>query len=328
MKLLKNIIIFIFVFAVAIPISHITNVFSDSVNRFFNSSVYFQLINDALSSLILTTLAMVSFLKRQKIVNSLIKILSVGSEQKESFNKKNEESEDIGKNLNLDAEHKLLILKIAKSISERLESKLYNLIINKLNNKLYKYIDQKYKKQMSIKFRLDVISDQKEKLSYRIEKEIKCTAERSRLNLFYGISVSFFGIVFLILSIFNSYSSSVVYNDEVNFFRMLIRFSVVISTQVLGFFFLRIYKSSMIEIKYFQNELTNIELIFSALLAAISENNGKLVEQMCVKMASTERNFILKKGETTIGIKEYEFSEDKDEKYFNKISNIINMIKK
>lgn len=71
-----------------------------------------------------------------------------------------------------------------------------------------------------------------------------------------------------------------------------------ISLQILSLFFLGLYKSTSLEIKYMNNEVTNIELRKAAV--AISEDfteENKL--QIAKALINTERNFILKKGETT-----------------------------
>lgn len=77
--------------------------------------------------------------------------------------------------------------------------------------------------------------------------------------------------------------------------------SLAITANVFSFFFLSTYRRNLSEIKYFQNELTNVE---SKLLALAVVNGGtpKNTPDVIKSLLAVERNFILKKGETTADI--------------------------
>lgn len=72
--------------------------------------------------------------------------------------------------------------------------------------------------------------------------------------------------------------------------------------EIFAFFFLRLYRTSLVEIKFFQNELTNIELKLIALEAGIARDDKALIETLAANLMATERNFVIKPGETTIDI--------------------------
>jgi len=85
------------------------------------------------------------------------------------------------------------------------------------------------------------------------------------------------------------------------------KLSLVLFVEVFSFFFLRLYKESLDEIKYFQNELTNAELRFLAMEAALLEGGASAVLASVIRgLAATERNFILKKGESTVDLRKGE----------------------
>ena len=76
---------------------------------------------------------------------------------------------------------------------------------------------------------------------------------------------------------------------------------------VLSFFFLRLYRRSFDQIKYFRNERINIESkLLSLQLALLMANNTnntndyESLKEIIKKFVRTERNFVLKKGETTV----------------------------
>ncbi len=79
-------------------------------------------------------------------------------------------------------------------------------------------------------------------------------------------------------------------------------FSLVLFIELFAYFFLRLYREGLSEMKYYQNELTNIESKLIAVeIALIKEDNESLKLTLDI-LSQTERNFILKKGETTAGL--------------------------
>jgi hypothetical protein len=77
------------------------------------------------------------------------------------------------------------------------------------------------------------------------------------------------------------------------------RLSIVLIIEVFSYFFLRLYKSSLAEIKYFQNEATNIEHNFVDLEAAISIEDKTLIEKCIYTFLAVERNPVMGKNQTT-----------------------------
>jgi hypothetical protein len=54
--------------------------------------------------------------------------------------------------------------------------------------------------------------------------------------------------------------------------------------------------------KYYQNELTTVEMRLSAISTAIHFGTAEDISAVTREISKTERNFILKKGETTVDI--------------------------
>lgn len=97
------------------------------------------------------------------------------------------------------------------------------------------------------------------------------------------------------------------------------RLSVVILMETFSFFFLRMYRANMLDIKYFQNELTNIEFRFVSMRAAFLDKDRDLVKSLALNFASTERNFLLKKGESTVEIEIGKFQDQSDQSFIDGI---------
>jgi hypothetical protein len=71
---------------------------------------------------------------------------------------------------------------------------------------------------------------------------------------------------------------------------------------VFAYFFLRLYKNGLEDIKYYQNEITNIDAKVTALSYISQNKNAALTKLVIESLAKTERNFRMKKGETTLGL--------------------------
>jgi len=76
-------------------------------------------------------------------------------------------------------------------------------------------------------------------------------------------------------------------------------FSVVF-IQSFSFFFLQMFSKTLTDIKYYQNELSNVEMKLSSLVLADSSNNTDLVQDILKDIANSERNFVLQKDEKVV----------------------------
>lgn len=65
-------------------------------------------------------------------------------------------------------------------------------------------------------------------------------------------------------------------------------------------FFLRLYKVGLDEIKYFENEMTNVEQRQVALSVALLQDDPDLRAKILLDIAKTDRNNVLEKGQSTI----------------------------
>lgn len=132
----------------------------------------------------------------------------------------------------------------------------------------------------------------------RIQKELEALGWRGNLNLALGAITTVIGISLLGVSVFWEVKATTDMMSLVSHF--VPRVTLVLLIEIFAFFFLSLYKSSLGEIKYFQNEITNIECWQSALRIAVHDGSSSLLAEVVAKLSSAERNHILAKGETTI----------------------------
>ncbi|WP_410568106.1 hypothetical protein [Acinetobacter sp. H1(2024)] len=131
----------------------------------------------------------------------------------------------------------------------------------------------------------------------RINIEKESLSRRSNLNLIIGMFLSISGIAVLGSSVFNFINI----NDfNVLLTKMIPRFLFVILIELFAYFFLNLYRKSLEDIKYYQNELTNLEAKYLSLQTSLALNNYKLINNVIDQLVKTERNFILEKDQSTI----------------------------
>lgn len=138
------------------------------------------------------------------------------------------------------------------------------------------------------------------------------------LNLIFGITISGCAIAMLGFSVFEL-STTV---PGAFWLTFTSRLTVSISIQLLAMFFLKLYKNNLVELKYIQNEITNIESrkIASIIASDFSESNKmKIVNDLI----ETERNFILDKGKTTITLEQIKIQNKDSDSYLKIIEGLI-----
>lgn len=174
-------------------------------------------------------------------------------------------------------------------------------------------------------------------ITQRLNREIKDLRLRSNMNLMLGIAITAGGLYLLMTTVLMIDSSELLKNlasessdSNDKFFKNLMlplvpRISLVVFIEIFAYFFLRMYKNGLSEIKYFQNELTNIESKLIAVEMSHITKNQECLKISIEALSDTERNFILEKGQTTV---ELEKAKSESELTKNIIKNIPSIFKK
>lgn len=162
------------------------------------------------------------------------------------------------------------------------------------------------------------------KLENKLKSQIDRLVSNSNLNLIIGIITTSIAIFLLGFSMFQEHKFTTTV-EFLSFFTP--RISTVIFVEIFSFFFLKLYKNNLTEIKYFQNEITNLIFKISALKTAIKTQNKDAIDKVICTFSSTERNFILKKDETTEKLESQKIDSDESTKYSNSIVEIVKAMK-
>ncbi|ELP0842455.1 hypothetical protein OTG70_14575 [Escherichia coli] len=159
----------------------------------------------------------------------------------------------------------------------------------------------------------------------RLESEIDRLNRRGGVNLAIGTTIALTGILFLAYFL---YSAPAIVDGLDFFIHHLPKLSFVIVVELFAYFFLRLYKNGFDEIKYFQNEITNIEMKVMSLKYVQEFKSEDMIKELAMHLMKTERNFILEKGQTTVSIEKDRLQNLSDSKLTNIISEIIKLKQK
>ncbi|MDO6670532.1 hypothetical protein [Cobetia amphilecti] len=165
------------------------------------------------------------------------------------------------------------------------------------------------------------IQDNFNNILSRLNYQVSSLNRRGALNLLIGIFTTIIAIYILYSTVSRGEK---MYTDTASFLIYYIpRLSLSIFVEIFSFFFLRLYKIGLEEIKYFQNEMTNIELKLLALESAVTLDNESIIITSVNELMSTERNFKLTKDETTVSLEKYKANQAGDAKIVDLMSNIL-----
>jgi hypothetical protein len=134
----------------------------------------------------------------------------------------------------------------------------------------------------------------------RLKDEISALTRRGNLNLIIGGSTTVIAVGILAYVVLTATPETL--NTDNFLWHYIPRITVSIFIEVFSFFFLRLYRNSLEDIKYFQNELTNIEARYAALETALILGDKATLKDVIKSLSSIDRNSRLKKGETTISL--------------------------
>ncbi|MFT0181838.1 hypothetical protein ACMSIO_15410 [Pseudomonas benzopyrenica] len=153
-----------------------------------------------------------------------------------------------------------------------------------------------------------VILDCFESSKIRISEELASLGRRGNLNLALGAATSVAGLILLGASVFQEVSlSGNIWSVIAHF---LPRLTLVVMIELFAYFFLTLYKSSLQEIKYFQNELTNAEFKQIAFRAAFNLGDPVPITNIILSLSATERNHVLSKDQTTVELEKAKVDKD------------------
>lgn len=201
-------------------------------------------------------------------------------------------------------ELRLDLVKLKKKTGITDNSENLNDAINKIidttitDDFLQSKIETAYSEKVINQSKLNKIYDDINSLKGRIDGEINRLRKSANLNLVIGTLTT--GLAVFALS-YEIFMKDLNFNDSVNLLsHYLPRISLAVFIEIFAFFFLKLYKVNLEDIKYFNNEKTNIDFKIISLNTALQQNDESLLKLIVEELIKTERNFKLGKGESTV----------------------------
>jgi hypothetical protein len=171
---------------------------------------------------------------------------------------------------------------------EKIVATLSDSVTSTLSNAFLKSVEERYGAAIVSRISQSELRDISDESKRRIRAEIDALTRRSNINLIIGVITTLLAVGLLAYIVLSDTLSST--NLGTVLLHFLPRLSIVIFIETFSFFFLRLYKSGLADIKYYQNELTGIEARQVALQAAIGANVPDYAQPILTEFAKTDRN--------------------------------------
>ncbi|SFK41571.1 hypothetical protein [Caulobacter sp. UNC279MFTsu5.1] len=163
-----------------------------------------------------------------------------------------------------------------------------------------------------------------EQIVARLVAEVGAQSRRATLNLLMGVVAAAIAIGFLVWLAASAVSSASEAPTKIETSAMPYLFAkywgafaakMALSSgaSLFAFFFLSTYRRNLSEIRYFHNELTNVQSRMYAVDMCKGDHADVTLLRILENVAATERNFILRKGETTIDLAQKDLDRAEDD---------------
>lgn len=131
--------------------------------------------------------------------------------------------------------------------------------------------------------------------------EIDGLKRRANTNMILGAIIAFVGVLGLVTFILGEPEQ-----PEIDITLLIVhwvtRLSLVSFVEIFAFFFLKMYKTELLSIQYYQDELTSIESRKIALLFSIIHDNQEDISKSIECLVNIDRNFKLDANQTTVDL--------------------------
>lgn len=154
----------------------------------------------------------------------------------------------------------------------------------------------------------------------RIKIEIKNLKRRATINLSLGVSLS---IAALLVFFFLVYNEKPDEDYQKVFLHFAPRVGLVVFVELLAYFFLKLYKSTLTSIQYYHNELTNIETRKIAAIVAIKHCKEDKIWQTVEYLLKVERNVLIKDKETTMQMEMLKLQAERDSSVLSSTQSVL-----
>lgn len=136
----------------------------------------------------------------------------------------------------------------------------------------------------------------------RIKEEIDRLVRRANINLIIGSIIAVVGVLGLIAFILGEPDKDCETDIVFIIVHWVTRLSLVSFVEVFAIFFLKMYKSELLSIQYYQDELTSIESRKIALMFSVIHDSQEDISKAIDCLVNIDRNFKMDATQTTVDL--------------------------
>lgn len=177
-------------------------------------------------------------------------------------------------------------------------------------------IENKYGTTINVGAKVNSLRTKVEDSIYSLNQQVSKQRNNANINMLLGLIFSSSGIIVMGYFIWYYFQNERSFSGDitayvVSFFPKL---TFVILIETVAFFFLNLYREDRNMIRYFRNEITNLEAKYLSVEAAARFEDKQALSKILLILANTERNFTIRKGERLI----VEALREEDNRLFDK----------
>ena len=200
----------------------------------------------------------------------------------------NEELEGIRKQLHALRNEILSSGRTSQALSDDDKAKMLQALRDQFAARLVQETEQHQSEAMAERLGLIPIRRSLEFSGNRLRDELAVLNRRGNLNLVIGTLTTLAAVGLLIYMVMGHDSELTTLTGLLSYY--VPRVSTVVFIEIFGFFFLRLYKTGLSEMKYYQNELTTLALIGVSVEMAAQESKQKGFGDLPRILADCDRN--------------------------------------
>jgi hypothetical protein len=178
--------------------------------------------------------------------------------------------------------------------NERISDVISKSIRSQITGEFVSAIENKYSKAAFDLEKQKGIDEIYLSIKDRSEELVISLSVRAKVNLFIGMLITFAGVLMLLYFVLQQHTTFLDVYGLLSHY--LPRLGVVSLVEIFSYFFLKLYKANLEDVKYYQNELTTIQEIMLSIKSAVAYSDKKALNITLEALAKTDRNLALSKA--------------------------------
>lgn len=167
-----------------------------------------------------------------------------------------------------------------------------------------------------------------EEIQDRLRNECSRLNKQAIINLFLCFFISFMLMSFITYT--SIFTNDILSTSTFQIFlvKYLPRIIAIVSLLTMFLYFTRLYKTNILDVKYYQNELTNIEIKLASLKTALIYGEKDIINKITIDLSLIERNGLFSKDQTNSDIERIKIENEINKDYLNKVLELLSISKK